>query len=178
MHSPSRPLRHTKSPMARVITLKAKDINPESFKPYGQVIGPTPDNKPFSSGDAQLMLDCGQPRLYIMQVPERGRCFDQINYHAQVTQCLGASAPIQDWYLVVSAPTLSLEDYPSESDLSAFRIPHNVFVKLEAGTWHAGPLFDGPGMDFYNLELANTNTEDFLVHNYASHDNISFQVID
>ncbi|CAN1244857.1 hypothetical protein LINPERPRIM_LOCUS6278 [Linum perenne] len=32
-----------------------------------------------------------------------------------------------------------------------------VFVKLEKGMWHAGPVFEGESMDFYNLELSNTN---------------------
>lgn len=54
-----------------------------------------------------------------------------------------------------------------------FRIPHGVFVKLERGTWHAGPLFDGDGMDFYNLELADTNVVDHNAHDYTS-EGISF----
>ena len=62
----------------------------------------------------------------------------------------------------------SLCRYPKESDLVAFRIPSNCFVKLHAGTWHAGPLFPEPdNMSFYNLELADTNVVDHNTHKYS-----------
>jgi len=42
-----------------------------------------------------------------------------------------------------------------------------VFVKLHQATWHAGPFFsDGQHMDFYNLELADTNVVDHHSHVY------------
>ena len=31
---------------------------------------------------------------------------------------------------------------PGLSELAAFRIPGNCFIKLDMGTWHAGPYFD------------------------------------
>ncbi|GJW74450.1 putative ureidoglycolate hydrolase [Tanacetum coccineum] len=40
---------------------------------------------------------------------------------------------------------------------SVFKISGPKFMKLDMGTWHAGPLFESHGMDFYNLELSNTN---------------------
>ena len=47
--------------------------------------------------------------------------------------------PLSPWYLVVSPPTLSTERPPrTAADLTAFCIPHGVFVKLHKGTWHAG----------------------------------------
>jgi len=44
--------------------------------------------------------------------------------------------------------------------LAAFAIPGGCFVKLHAGTWHAGPYFDAATMAFFNLELADTNIVD------------------
>ena len=38
-----------------------------------------------------------------------------------------------------------------------FRVEGSKFLKLNRGTWHAGPLFKADTMDFYNLELSNTN---------------------
>ena len=38
-----------------------------------------------------------------------------------------------------------------------FRVEGLKFLKLNRGTWHAGPLFKADTMDFYNLELSNTN---------------------
>lgn len=37
------------------------------------------------------------------------------------------------------------------------RLEGPCILKLNAGTWHAGPLFTEPFMDFFNLELADTN---------------------
>ena len=48
---------------------------------------------------------------------------------------------------------------------------------MEAGTWHAGPLFDNTDhMDFYNLELADTNVTDHNTHIYADHDGFVFEL--
>lgn len=63
-------------------------ISPETFAPFGQLILPTDDGKPFDDQDAKLRLDAGTPRFYIMRLPRRGMAFDRITYHAQCTQCL------------------------------------------------------------------------------------------
>ena len=39
-------------------------------------------------------------------------------------------------------------------------------MKLHVGTWHAGPLFEGPAMAFFNLELSDTNIVDHFTHHY------------
>ena len=71
-------------------------------------------------------------------------------------------------FQTMSGQATSLYRYPKESDLVAFRIPSNCFVKLHAGTWHAGPLFPEPdNMSFYNLELADTNVVDHNTHKYS-----------
>ncbi len=54
-----------------------------------QLVGANDDGKLFDEQDAQLDLSAGQPRFYIMRLPRRGRRFERITYHAQVTQCLG-----------------------------------------------------------------------------------------
>jgi hypothetical protein len=56
-----------------------------------------------------------------------------------------------------------------------------VFVKLERGTWHAGPLFVGSAhADFYNLELSDTNVVDHNTHDYfkASAQPCEYMVLD
>lgn len=62
--------------------------------------------------------------------------------HKPVATTTGTSTqpvqPVSPWFLVVARPTLSVESYPQQQDLAAFRIPHGVFVKLHKGTWHAG----------------------------------------
>ena len=143
-------------------------LNHIALPVYAQLVGPTEDGKEYDAADAQLVLDRGSPRLYIMRLPARGREFDRITFHRNVTQCLGALAPVAPWFLVVGAPTLDVAAPPRQADLVAFRIPHGVFVKLMEGTWHAGPLFDGHQADFYNLELADTNVVDHTTHRYET----------
>ncbi len=69
-------------------TLQPVSITPETFAPFGQLIEPTHDGKEYDDEDAQLRLDAGTPRFYIMRLPRRGLSFDRITYHAKVTQCL------------------------------------------------------------------------------------------
>jgi hypothetical protein len=75
--------------------------------------------------------------------------------------------------------------FPSAADITAFRIPPGVFIKLHPATWHAGPLFEGaacvartdgdgggppppPSMQFANLEMADTNVTDHNTHVYGA----------
>lgn len=148
------------------------------IKKKKQVITPTDDGVPYGPGDAQLALpvrgsDCASPpRLYIMTLPARAPhplAFKAITFHARVSQCLaaldGAWAP---WYLAVAAPSGSIDAYPKAADITAFKIPPGVFVKLHPGTWHAGPLFDvGLAMNFANLEMSDTNVTDHNTHVYG-----------
>ncbi|EFJ45854.1 hypothetical protein VOLCADRAFT_105745 [Volvox carteri f. nagariensis] len=161
------------------ITLKVTPLTPENIKPFGQIISSSEDGKLFDQDDAQLVLNQGTPRFYIMRLPARGLRFHRITYHGRVTQCLGGLTPPHSWYMALAAPSGSLERYPQPEDIRVFRIPFGSFIKLEVGTWHAGPLFSEPGaMDFYNLELADTNVTDHNTHDYRRHSNTEFIVED
>jgi ureidoglycolate hydrolase len=138
-------------------SLTAQPITPENFRPYGQVISASADGKPFDAEDAQLRLDRGIPRFYIMRLGDRGRKFSQITRHQHCTQCLGSLAG-QEWLIAVAPP--SLAETPNVEAIAAFRIPGSCFIKLEVGTWHAGPYFEQTAIDFYNLELSDTNVTD------------------
>lgn len=82
----------------------------------------------------------------------------------QVTQCLSA-AEEKEWYMAVAAP--EVKPYPKTENLMVFRIPPKTIVKLNRGTWHAGPLHEvQPAMEFYNLELTDTNVVDHTRHSY------------
>lgn len=154
--------------------IEAQWITKEKFKPYGQLIHPTPDHKSYDRHDAQLDLSNGIPRFYIMHLEKRGCEFSQINRHLLCTQCLG-SLEGKDWLMAV-AP-FSGENEPDLSQLTAFRIPGNCFIKLELGTWHAGPLFYHDFVDFYNLELSDTNEVDFHTHDFAAKNNLKFEIL-
>lgn len=144
--------------------LQAKWVTPENFSPYGQVIFSSRDGKPFDAEDAQLILDRGTPRFYIMQLHCRGLKFHNITRHLQCTQCLGALEG-KEWLIAVCPPNNNVNQ-PDMENIAAFRIPGNCFIKLEAGTWHAGPYFAHGFVDFYNLELSDTNLVDHFTYDF------------
>ncbi|MGB3533098.1 MAG: ureidoglycolate lyase [Microcoleaceae cyanobacterium] len=163
--------------MSQALTLKqlkAEWINSEQFKPYGQVISASVDGKPFDQEDAQLHLDNGIPRFYIMRLEQKGRQFNRITRHQHCTQCLG-SLEGKDWLMAVAPPSLS--DEPNLNKLAAFRIPGNCFIKLEVGTWHAGPYFEHEYVDFYNLELSDTNIVDHFTHDFSQSHRLNFEIV-
>lgn len=154
--------------------LSAIDITTENFKTYGQLITPSKDGKPYDETDAQLNLKNGIPRFYIMHLEKRGRQFHCITRHEKCTQCLGALEG-KEWFMGVAPP--SDKNYPDITQLKVFKIPGNCFIKLEIGTWHAGPYFDHDFVDFYNLELSDTNVIDHCTYNFLEQDKLSFEIV-
>jgi ureidoglycolate hydrolase len=157
--------------MATTKSLPVQDISAQTFQPYGQLITATADGKPYDLEDAQLTLHNGIPRFYIMRLQHRGRQFHQITRHYQCTQCLGALSG-KDWLIAVAPP--SPARMPDLARLAAFRIPGDCFIKLNLGTWHAGPYFDHAVVDFYNLELSDTNITDHETCNLLAHFDLEF----
>lgn len=143
--------------MSRLI-LPAQPITPAAFAPYGQVISAVRHDQDFDDQTAaQLHLENGIPRFYIMRLHHRGRNFHTITRHQRCTQSLG-SLEGKDWFLGVAPP--GPDSAPAISAIRVFRIPGTCFVNLAVGTWHAGPYFDNDTVDFYSLELSNTNLID------------------
>ena len=163
------------STLSKIQKLPSQLITPENFQPYGQVISASKDGKNFDQEDAQLNLQNGIPRFYIMRLQEKGRKFHHITRHVKCTQCLG-SLDGKDWFMVVCPPNNDINE-PELSKIAAFQIPGSCFIKLDVGTWHAGPYFDHEFVDFYNLELSDTNVVDRFTHNYLKSHNLSFEII-
>jgi ureidoglycolate lyase len=148
--------------MTAIRKIRPLDLTRENFALYGEAILPAPDGAPLPGHEAEgLDLSRGTPRFYVMRLEGRGLGFRAITRHRRVTQCL-ASTRGQNWYLGV-APPKGLDDAnakPALEDIALFKVPGGLAIKLHAGTWHAGPFFDGGAMDFFNLELADTNEVD------------------
>jgi len=204
----------------RVIRLKAIDATPANFKDYGQVVGASPDGALYGPLDAQLQLNLGTPRFYIMNLTGRALRFNSITHHGSVTQCLG-SVGGQQWYLGVARASIvernesecyksdviqdaakdndgidnsdeSMKQFqqgkilrskaghyyipPAPEDVEVFRVQGSQFLKLNVGTWHAGPLFKEASMDFYNLELSDTNEVDHTTHVFSEKDGVGFVI--
>jgi len=159
--------------MADLRRLPVTLATPAAFAPYGQVILPSEDGTPFGPDDAQLALSSGTPRFYAMRLPYRANRFDRITRHLRVTQCLGSMMGVP-WRLAVAPPSPG-RDAPDPDAIRAFAIPGDRFVKLDAGTWHAGPYFDAAHADFYNLELADTNVVDHDTCRLAERFGLAFE---
>lgn len=159
---------------ARTIkTLFAEWITEDNFASYGQLILPAADGKPYDESDAQLDLSQGQPRFYIMQLKQRGKQFHRITRHQRCTQCLG-SLEGKNWLLAVAPPNTDFK--PNSEELKAFQIPGNCFIKLHKGTWHAGPYFEDEVVNFYNLELTNTNEVDHFSYDFLEVENLIWEI--
>jgi ureidoglycolate hydrolase len=155
-------------------SLPAQPITPEAFLPYGQVIFPSADGEVYGSVDAQLNLQNGTPRFYLMRLTQRGSRFHKITRHLRCTQCLGALEG-KDWTIgVAPASEAALPDW---EQIQVFHIPGNCFIKLNLGTWHAGPYFDHASVDFYNLELSDTNIADHDTCNLLEQYGVEFEII-
>jgi ureidoglycolate hydrolase len=81
----------------------------------------------------------------------------------------------KEWFIGVAPPSSAPQ--PNLEEITAFRIPGNCFIKLHIGTWHAGPYFDHEFVDFYNLELSNTNIVDHDTHNLLQSYGAEFEII-
>lgn len=167
----------TKAKVTKVKSLKqltARWITTEKFQPYGQVIEAIIDGKSYDSTDAQLLLQNGIPRFYIMRLHYKGRKFQTITRHIKCTQCLG-SLEGKEWLIAVAPPCN--RDKPLLENIVAFRIPGNCFIKLELGTWHSGPYFDDKFVNFYNLELSDTNINDHETYNFGKNENLELEIV-
>jgi len=141
--------------------LPAREATPEAIAPYGTLIEPGDDGTPFGAADAVLDLGRGTPRLYIMRLTARPMRVTGITRHAAVTQCLAAMKG-EEWFIALAAPgdADDPDAVPDPAGIEAFRIPGDKALALHRGTWHAGPYFAAPSVDFLNLELADTNIVD------------------
>ena len=154
--------------------LVTRKITSQNFQPFGQVIWASKDGDKYDKNNAQLILENGVPRFYIMRLKNKGKKFTKITRHVECTQCLG-SLEGKEWLMAVAPP--SVEEQPKLENLAAFKIPGNCFIKLEMGTWHAGPYFYQDSVDFYNLELSDTNDNDHFTYDFAKSYNLEFEIV-
>ena len=163
--------------LADTWSIKAKDLTEDAFRPFGQVCRAQVDGKLFDHDDAQLQLEeGGTPRFYIMRLSRRNglAAVDRITRHVRCTQCLG-SLQGKEWFMAVAPANKE----PCRDNIEAFRIPGDRFIKLETGTWHAGPFFEkDETIDFYNLEMKDTNVVDHDTRDLKETCGATFQIID
>lgn len=135
-------------------------ITDPAFLDYGQPITPVDDLTPYGRGDAKLFFDDGPIRFYIMNLDNIGESASALTRHAHCSQCL-ASADAEPWWIAVAAPNLE-SDVIDVSTIRLFRVEPRQAIKLNPGTWHAGPFFKASTAMFFNLELSNTKLADHV----------------
>jgi ureidoglycolate hydrolase len=150
--------------------LDVRELTAEAFAPYGQVItalrtggqgAETGYDPETSASEAKLVLDNGEPRLWVMHLPHVGLGFSRIARHRRVTQCLGSLGG-KEWLIGVAPPgDLGDDGGPRIEEIVAFRVPGDRLIKLHVATWHAGPHFVYDECLFFNLENLDTNRRDF-----------------
>ncbi|WZH37864.1 MAG: ureidoglycolate lyase [Microbacterium enclense] len=140
--------------------LTAETVTPAGFEPYGVVLTPMEDGTAFTAEEAVLDVSNGIPRFYLMHLDDKPAEFVRVTRHLETTQTLMAVGDVE-WTIAVAAPGI---EAPALEDLRAFRIPPRTAITMRKGTWHAGPFFADPSMDFVNLELDDTNVTDHHNH--------------
>lgn len=151
--------------------LTAEIVTPASFDPFGVVLTPMEDGTPFTAEEAVLDVSNGIPRFYLMHLDDKTPEFVRVTRHLQTTQTLMSVGDVE-WTIAVAAPGI---EAPALDDLRAFRIPPRTAITMRKGTWHAGPFFAEPSMDFVNLELDDTNVTDH--HNHRFDDTLGVRVV-
>ncbi|MDQ1082617.1 MULTISPECIES: ureidoglycolate lyase [Microbacterium] len=151
--------------------LTSEIVSPEAFEPYGVTLTPMKDGTPFTAEEAVLDVSNGIPRFYLMHLEDKPAEFVRVTRHLETTQTLLSVGDVE-WTIAVAAPGI---DEPTLDDLRAFRIPPRTAITLRKGTWHAGPFFAEPSMDFVNLELDDTNVIDH--HNHRLDDAYGVRVV-
>jgi len=129
-----------------------------TLKAYGQLIQPVADGMPFGSSDADLSFQGGPIRFWVMTLQHRIPEVRKLTRHAYCSQCL-ASADAKPWWILLAPPDPTASQ-PDAEAIRLFRINPGLALKLHVGTWHAGPYFQEASARFFNLELADTNSND------------------
>ncbi len=145
----------------KTVDLTVQALTPDAFSPFGQVLASTPEGRLFGPEDAQLDINRGIPRFYIMALKGRPMTFRYITRHMRVTQCL-ASCGAKPWLIAVAPPNDPDDETakPDPKKIAIFHVPGTLGIKLHRSTWHAGPFVNGKSADFFNLELSDTNQSD------------------
>ena len=178
MSTPANTVDTANTKPVQLIDLVVEPISAAAFAPYGTLIEATEDGKPFGPDEAQLDLNRGTPRFYVMRLHRRELAFRHLTRHLAVTQCLAAVGG-QPWLMAVAVPT-DPDDPSARADpasIRAFSIPGNVAVAMHRSTWHVGPYFDADSLDFFNLELADTNIVDHHNCRLDEHFGLAYRLV-
>jgi ureidoglycolate hydrolase len=120
---------------------------------------PVANGQDFGEDDLELTLNGESPRLWTMVAQYREPIVRTLARHQQCSQCF-CSADGKPWWIALAPPSSSATP-PAIEEIRLFWIEPGEILKLEAGTWHAGPYFQEAKQVFILLEMKDTNSHDF-----------------
>ena len=138
--------------LIRTISLTVQAMTPESFAPYGEIVG--------ERGDIKLDFDGGQASVAAQTVEARPMTFDFLGRHQRSEQFfvpLGGTKSV----IAVAPPSENGEALPDLTKLVAFLVDGSCAFKLHRGTWHASAFPLAKNASFLVLDRENTLEEDY-----------------
>src|SRR5215510_4502119 len=145
--------------LIRAITLVVQEMTPESFSPYGEIIG--------ERGQVELDLDGGKPSFVAQTVEARPLRFSFFGRHQRSEQVfvpLGGSQSI----IAVAPPCENGSASLNIERMSAFLIDGTCAFKLHRGAWHTSAFPLDEHATFMVLDRENTLEEDYDLRDLTS----------
>lgn len=138
--------------MPKVLQIKAEPLTPDTYRPFGQVIG---------KDTVQMKIVNDRFRMGTIIMKYQPFHITRLSRHIMSTQALiplGGKACL----VVVAPPTVDLDSPEDLKQVRAFINDGSCGVNFELGTWHMALLPLGPEMSMVNIqgEHAGEDTEE------------------
>jgi ureidoglycolate lyase len=128
--------------MPKVLQIKAEPLTPDTYRPFGQVIG---------KDTVQMKIVNDRFRMGTINMKYQPFHITHLSRHIMSTQALiplGGKACL----VVVAPPTVDLDGPEDLKQVRAFINDGSCGVNFELGTWHTALLPLGPEMSMVNIQ--------------------------
>lgn len=151
--------RKTGKNLIRAITLDVQKMTPETFSPYGEIIG--------ARGQVELDLDGGKASFVAQTVEARPFQFSFLGRHQRTDQVfvpMGGTRSI----IAVAPPCENGVAAPNVERMAAFLVDGSCAFKLHRGAWHTSAFPLDECATFMVLDRENTLEEDYDLRDLAA----------
>ncbi|MFN0086806.1 MAG: ureidoglycolate lyase [Blastocatellia bacterium] len=138
--------------LIRTICLTVQPMTPETFAPYGDMIG--------ERGEIELDLGGGRASVSAQTVEARPLAFDFLGRHERTEQVFSPLGAVKS-IIAVAPPSEENTQLPDLRRMAAFLVDGTRAFKLHRGCWHTSvfPLADRA--TFLVMDREGTLEEDF-----------------
>ena len=141
------PAPKTSAPIHTVRQLTAEIATPESFAPFGKVLGESGRKRlPINTYGDKLDLyresfESDQPiEWFIVHAHARRREVLFLERHLQLTQTFIPLGGKPFYTIVARAGAREENGFPALEEIKAFLVPGDVAIQVDRGTWHENPM--------------------------------------